>query len=236
MELGTTPRTPVIPITRRLWTKRLFALSVLMSFVGVYITVTHRQWFQGNFGIVEAGRVYRSAQPTSNLQRLINDHNIVSVLNLRGGSMRDSFYADEVQTTSRLGVAFYDLSMSATKRPSRAQLLAILDVFRKGPYPLLIHCRQGADRTGLASGLYLLSERNAPPNLAARQFTIRHGHVPVFGPEKLHEPFDEYAKYLADNQLEHTPERFHDWVAHEYVAEDALAAFQPIEPGPRVRR
>ena len=167
-------------------------MAIVLAGIVTYGAVTRRQWFQGNFGVVEPNRVFRSAQPTGNLRALITDYQIASVLNLRGGSSRDPWYADELAVTKELDVSFYDLSISATKRPSRAQLLAMLDLFKHCKYPLLIHCRQGADRTGMASGLYLLSEREVAPEHAIDQFTIAHGHVPLFGPERLHEPLDEY--------------------------------------------
>ncbi len=211
-------------------------MVVSLAGILIYGATTRRQWFQGNFGVVEPNRVFRSAQPTSNLKPLITEHNIASVLNLRGGSLRDPWYADELTITKELGVAFYDLSMSATKRPSRAQLLTLIDLFKRCKYPLLIHCRQGADRTGLVSGLYLLSEREVAPESARDQFTIAHGHFPLFGPEHLHEPLDEYANYLKARGLAHTSERFHEWVRNSYVAEDELTAIKPLETGPRVRR
>ena len=44
------------------------------------------------------------------------------------------------------------------------------------------------------------------------EFTLAHGHVPLFGPEHLHEPIDEYASWLRDRGLKHDPERFRGWI------------------------
>ncbi len=227
---------PLIPAQKRRKSFIRFGFVFLLGGMVAYGFVTRRQWFEGNFGIVEPNRVFRSAQPTTNLKALITEHNIASVLNLRGGSVRDSWYADELKMTEDLGVSFFDLSLSATKRPSRAQLLTLLDLFGRCKYPLLVHCRQGADRTGMASGLYLLSEREASPARALQEFTIAHGHVPLLGPEHLHEPFDEYGKYLVEEGLSHSSKRFRDWVEHRYRAEDPLTVLTPLESGPRVRR
>ena len=76
------------------------------------------------------------------------------------------------------------------------ELLVLLDLFEHCRYPLLIHCKSGSDRTGLASALYLMSRRGEPPGWAVRGFTLKHGHVPLFGPEHLHEPFREYEAWL----------------------------------------
>ena len=44
-----------------------------------------RPLFQGNLGVVDAGKVIRSAQPTSQLPRWVDDFHLKSILNLRGG-------------------------------------------------------------------------------------------------------------------------------------------------------
>ena len=94
----------------------------------------------------------------------------------------------------------------------RRELLTLIDFFDHCQYPLLIHCKAGADRTGLASALYLMIRQDEPPREAIRAFTIYHGHVPLFGTEHLHEPLDEYAQWLDSRGLTHTPARFREWV------------------------
>jgi len=192
--------------------------------------------FDGNFGVVEASRVYRAAQPSSNLPRLIQELRLASILNLRGGSDADAWYASEVRETRERGVAFYDLPMSATRRPLRRELLTLLDLFERCPYPLLIHCKSGSDRTGLVSGLYLLYVRGESPEQALRAFSLFHGHVALGGTERLHEPFNEYETWLNARHLTHTPGRFREWVEHEYRADDPVAKVEPLPQGPRKRR
>ena len=82
-----------------------------------------RPWFQGNLGIVDAGRVIRSAQPTSQLPGWIREYRLSSILNLRGGSPADWWYDAEVKAAAQGGVAFYDFPLSATRRPTRRELL-----------------------------------------------------------------------------------------------------------------
>ena len=132
------------------------------------------------------------------------------------------------------GLEFYDLPMSACRRPTRRELLVLLDLFEHCRYPLLIHCKSGSDRTGLACALYLMSRRGEPPGWAVREFTLRHGHVPLFGPEHLHEPFREYEAWLEARGLDHSPARFRDWVEHDYQADDLATNIPRLPPGPRV--
>ncbi len=192
--------------------------------------------FQGNLSIVDAGRVIRSAQPTSKLPQWVRDFHLKSILNLRGGSPADWWYEAEVRSAREGGLSFYDLPLSATRRPARIELLRLIDVLRQCPYPLLIHCKSGADRTGLASALYLMLQRGEAPEQAERSFSIEFGHIPLGGTEHLHEPLDEYAAWLKASRLPHTPERFRDWVKNDYFAADPPSD-PPLYPtGPRARR
>src|SRR5262249_53450948 len=146
--------------------------------------------------------------PMAGLSRLIQDYHLAAVLNLRGGSPSDSWYADEVRVTGESAVNFYDLPLSAIRRPTRRELLLLIDTFECAPYPLLIHCKSGSDRTGLASALYRLVRLGEPPERALDSFAYSHGHFPVGGPEHLHEPLLEYESWLRAQKLEHTPARF----------------------------
>src|SRR4051812_7417619 len=182
---------------------RWLALGVVSALL-VAATATFRNpLFHGNFGVVDAERVYRSAQPVEDLPRLIHRYGLQSILNLRGGSYENPWYAAEVRETRERGVDFYDLPMSATRRPHRRELLTLLDLFERCRYPLLIHCKSGSDRTGLAAALYRMSRGGESPERAIGAFSIHYGHVPVGGPEHLHEPLDEYRAWLESRRLTH---------------------------------
>ena len=209
--------------------------SVFALAVTLFAWEFRRPLFEGNLGVVDPGRVFRSAQPTRQLDRWGNDFHLKSILNLRGGSPSDWWYAAEVENAQKNGLSFYDLPLSATRRPSRFELLRLIDILRRCPYPLLIHCKSGADRTGLASALYLMLERAEPPGQAERAFSIVFGHIPLGGTEHLHEPLNEYAAWLKANGLPHTPERFRDWVKNDYDSDDPPFDPPPYPTGPRPR-
>jgi hypothetical protein len=219
------------PVSRRFLLR--LALVAILACAAVPGSLLLRPWTGSNLGIVHGGSVIRAAQPTSGLPALIHDYHLASILNLRGGSARDSWYTDEVETARKSQVDFFDLPLSATKRPSRRDLLRLIGTLDRCEYPLLIHCKAGADRTGLATAIYLMMHCNEPPRQALRAFTIYHSHVPLFGTEHLHEPIDEYANWLDANGLEHTPDRFRMWVKNEYKSDDPAMDPPPLEPGPR---
>jgi len=219
----------------RVFSWRSGAVVVLICAIGLSWTF-RRPWFLGNLAVVDPGQVMRSAQPTTQLTRWARDYQLKSVLNLRGGSPADWWYGQEIRSAFETGVTYYDLPLSATRRPTRRELLQLIDLLNHCPYPLLIHCKSGADRTGLASALYRMVRRGESPESALEAFSIEFGHIPFFGTEHLHEPLQEYSDWLKRNQLTHEPDRFRAWVRNDYRASDPPADPAAIQPGPRARR
>lgn len=216
---------------------RIRSVTILLGVAGLVAAamVFRNPWFRGNEGVVAEGKVYRSAQPTHDWESIIARRGLRSVVNLRGGSSKDPWYELEVEKTREGGVDFYDLPMSATERPTREQLLQLIDLLGRCRYPLLIHCKSGSDRTGLVSGLYRLTQEGQPPDVAGREFSVYYGHVPLLRTKLLHAPFDEYSDWLDARKLPHTPARFRGWVESEYRAVDPFRPIEPIATGPRDR-
>lgn len=138
--------------------------------------------FSGNFHTVVAGEFYRSAQLSATaLDRNIREYGIKSVLNLRGPAPDAKWYRAERAVTESHGVAMVDFPMSATRllTPERAaQLLAELKAL---PKPILVHCLDGADRTGLVSVIYASQVAGQDLPTAEGQLSPLYGHfgIPV---------------------------------------------------------
>ena len=211
---------------------RIARAAAVLALVGLGYHI----FLSDHFGVVDREwGVYRCAQPAAHVGRLIDRYHLKTILNLRGGSALDAWYVEEWHESARRGVAFYDVPLNATHRPTRCELLALIDLLRGCELPLLIHCRSGSDRTGLVSGLYLMVRRGEPPARARRALSFAYGHVPLFGPERLHEPFRDYARWLRRRGEPHTVERLRHWVATVYRADaaDTEDGCPPLRPGPR---
>lgn len=134
----------------------------------------------GNFDTLVPGEVYRSAQMVgTDLQDYAAEHGIKSVLNLRGATANADWYTDEVAESARLGLVHANFAMSASERITPEQVFELIALMRSLPKPMLIHCRQGSDRTGLASALYLAAISGAEEDTAEAQLSLYYGHFAV---------------------------------------------------------
>ena len=69
-----------------------------------------------------------------------------------------------------------DAPFESRGAPHRDRVLRLAEVYRGMAEPALIHCKSGADRTGLAAGLWLLLQ-GRPVEEAMAQLSWRWGHV-----------------------------------------------------------
>lgn len=151
----------------------LLALALLVGYLG---------WLQwtGNFHPVVPGEVYRSAQVTpASLQAFRAETGIRSILNLRGPHAGAPWYDREVATAEELGIAHFDFAMSDRRVLPPGDIARLVALMRDAPKPLLIHCKAGADRTGLAAALYLAEIAGVAAERAEGQLSIRYGHVGI---------------------------------------------------------
>lgn len=139
----------------------------------------------GNFNTVIAGELYRSGQISpQQLKDYVVEYGIKTIVNLRGDNHGDEWYETEVAQSRDLGIEHIDFGLWARRElpPERAaQLMAIL---RTAPKPILIHCKAGADRSGLVSALYLAIIKQEGREVANAQLSIHYGHISLpFIPE-----------------------------------------------------
>ena len=171
--------------------KRIRTAAALICFLGI---IAARLWYleeQGNFHPITPDEAYRSAQlDQDELEHDIRKFKIRSIINLKGKAVGEPLYKQEIAICRKLGVKHYDLGLSADKTPSSHNIEKLLKLFRIAPRPVLIHCRAGADRSGLAAALWKVVIDGAPKSVAGEQLSIRYGHMP-FGPTQVLDAFFE---------------------------------------------
>jgi protein tyrosine phosphatase (PTP) superfamily phosphohydrolase (DUF442 family) len=175
-----------------------------------------------NFADVAPGRLYRSNHPLpGTLRTLVARHGIRSVINLRG--QRAHCGADALSRTeaARLGLVHHDAPLESRGAPHRDRLLRLIGLFREGPEPILVHCKSGADRAGLAAGVWLAANGAAPAEAAA-QLSWRFGHFARSRTGILDAFFALWAAY----HRRHPDVPFERWLAEVYDEEGLRRQFR----------
>ena len=108
-----------------------------------------------------------------------------------------------------LGLNHIDMAFESRGAPHRDRILRFADIYRSLDAPALMHCKSGADRAGLASGLAILFEGGASQDALA-QLSWRFGHWSRSRTGILDAFFIRYAAE-AEGRVP-----FLQWVEHEY--------------------
>ncbi|MFA8441436.1 tyrosine-protein phosphatase [Yoonia sp.] len=174
--------------------------------------------FWHNFEKVSEG-VYRANQPDDERFEAYAAMGIKTVLNLRGVA-KQPHYLFEVESCERLGLMLVTIQMSARQAPKQDQLIKILDAFKTMERPFLMHCKSGADRTGLVAALYLMVEEGQPVEVARKQLSFRYLHIRRTATGILDHFLDVYE---ARNAQE--PIAIADWIKTEYDRDALTASF-----------
>lgn len=223
------------PRARRRWRKRVI-VGVCLGLLIAFLAEAGRVLFGGNFHEVLPGRVYRSAQlKPDELREMIQKHGIRTVINLRGCCNTFDWYVDEGQATHDLNVSMEDITLSATRLPARNELLRLIDVLDHCEYPIVVHCRQGADRTSLAAAVALLLQSDADLKTALRQVSPRFAHLPILGTREMDRFFEMYEDWLRSSARTHSSELFRHWARNVYTPDPAPARLELLDPLPMLR-
>ena len=98
------------------------------------------------------------------------------------------------------------------ERARRGILAELLEVLDRSEYPILLHCRRGADRTGVASAVLLLLQTASTVQEARHQLGIRFGHIALGRPAYLDGFLRLYEEFLEQQGWAHSPTHFRHWM------------------------
>jgi len=162
-----------------------------------------------NMAPVIPGRLYRSNHPTpGHLAVATRRLGLRTLVNLRGHRKCGSDALSR-EAAARLGLIHVDMAFESRGAPHRDRILRFADIVRTLECPALMHCKSGADRAGLASGLAIMFEGGNAAE-ALKQLSWRFGHWRRARTGVLDAFFVRYA-VQAEGRLP-----FLDWVRTEY--------------------
>lgn len=169
-------------------------------------------------------RARRSAQPLPHHIRRFARVGGRSVISLRGGQSFGSLPLEQ-EACQAAGLTFRTFVLRSRALPTVEDLRAAKELIETLEYPVLFHCKSGADRAGFMAVLFMhwgegLSVAEAKSQLSLRYLHIKHGKTGV-----LDAFFEQY--------LEDTNEQIPliDWIETRYDREALMAGFKPTAWG-----
>jgi protein tyrosine/serine phosphatase len=171
-----------------------------------------------NWAEVMPGRLYRSNHPTpARLARAAQRYGLRTVINLRGEKPNGSTELSEA-TARDLGLDHIFMPFESRGAPQRDRILRFHEIYCTMRTPALMHCKSGADRAGLASGLAILFEGGSAA-AASRELSWRYLHFSRSGTGILDAFFRRYASDAEGRKP------FLDWVREDYDEADLRRRF-----------
>lgn len=175
-----------------------------------------------NEGEIAPG-VWRSNHPGRRRMKGYAKRGIRTVLNLRNDTRKSPCKLVRNDCEDN-GMTYVSYPMAPRHAPKAEVLLGLIELFPKLEKPVLIHCKSGADRTGLAAALWLLTQEGASLAEARRQLSLEYLHFREFETGVLDAVLDLYAE-------EGRGRSFVDWVRTGYEPLAANFRAQSVSSG-----
>jgi len=166
------------------------------------------------------GGMMRSNQPSPEHLKVLADNGVKTILNLRGPADK-GYYVLEKDACERFGMTLVDYRIFSRDTPKREAIHDLKKLFTEIEYPALMHCKSGADRTGLAGVLFKHFQLGQPISEALEQLRLRYLHVRQGKTGMIDFFFEEFLAYEAEGG----DLTFLEWVDEIYDPADVKARF-----------
>lgn len=159
------------PRRRRPWRWAVWLLLAVAA--GYGIKYGRKYVFYDNLGTVEEGKVYRSGQlKFFQLERLIREKGLRTVVALREAEVRDTVIREEEELCRRLGVDLVWIDMPGDGRGSHEAFgRAVKALSESTRQPALVHCARGTHRTGAVVAAYRVQVQGWEADQAMAEMT-----------------------------------------------------------------
>ena len=118
--------------------------------------------------------VYRGAQPTDSGFKELAQLGIKTIVDLR--DVGEHSQADEEKIVTGLGMRYVSIPMHGLSTPKDDKVAAVQALFNDTTNgPVFVHCKRGADRTGMVVAVYRISHDQWDNKLVASGFSSARG-------------------------------------------------------------
>jgi hypothetical protein len=112
-------------------------------------------WPAHHFAVVQPDVLYRSGQPDeAGLRDILRDHQIRTVVNLRGARPGESWWRGERDVCRDCGVRLVDVEIDSQETVVSGLQQFLTVAADSNCHPVLVHCEAGSVRTGFAVAAY----------------------------------------------------------------------------------
>jgi protein tyrosine/serine phosphatase len=166
-------------------------------------------------------QAWRSAQPAPHHIAWAARRGVKTVVNLRGEEQTFGTRFLEQEACDRHGLALANVRLRSRAAPSRAEFRAMRDLIETVEFPILIHCKSGADRAGLMAVMVSHLHDGKPVSEAVQQLSWRFGHVSAAETGVIDAVFERYLKAEQETGI-----AFWDWMENVYDAREVNGTFK----------
>ena len=129
-----------------------------------------------------------------------------------------SFFLEK-EACEKYNIKLINFPVTSRAAPKIQTILAAKKLFNEIEYPVIMHCKSGADRAGLMSALYLILHKNIAVDEAKKQLSFKYLHIKHAKTGILDAFFDSYLN-------EHNNKGFLNWVNTTYSPEKLKLSFK----------
>jgi protein tyrosine/serine phosphatase len=163
--------------------------------------------------------VERASHPTGRQVRNAAKRGVKTIINLRGDHPLGPSILSALACRES-GIALHYHKMRSRGMPTKEQIYGAKALFETAAYPLLFHCKSGADRAGIMSALYVLIMQGGSAEAALKQLSWRFGHIRQAKTGMLDFFVESYRDFNAEQ-----PIAFMDWVEQHYDEAATVEAY-----------
>jgi protein tyrosine/serine phosphatase len=146
-------------------------------------------------------KLFRSGQPSpSQLKKLKLKYGIQTIINLRGENGLSAFKLEK-KACQVLGLNLVNLRIYSRNPPNFEEVDQLLKTFNTIKYPALIHCKSGADRTGIVAALYRILILKESIEDAMDELSWKYGHIKTSNTGVLDYFFECYLKQNKNKKI-----------------------------------